>query len=564
MLGASKWFEAMMALPATQSNNETVQSDLIPAGREQDYREIGAPPVDFLDMQIDRENMYVSPLAITNGSEDRDGEVTDPNGMIDIAYRNNPIVFLQHSHRVSPMIPPVGTAETTNRVYDVKRVGDAWYSGCRFSQSTRFARQVFRMVDDGLIRGRSIGALNHALSPYRPKLPGVAFHQNQIIPVRTKSVSHDQYELVEWSWVYIPSNRDMVTPVKSIISKGWLDNRPLDPSLKMLMKSFDLSEPASNAKHISQKPRFAWPNFSGEITVKSPAAVLFDAEKYSMQEVKAFMAKNADIGVVDTEIDTTIVEGRLFLRSLQYNHKGAFECSQDPRLPGLRVLFAKADATDKIEQLVANDTSGAVTVTEEPAAPAAAAPAAAPAAPAAAAVDNAAAAAEVEKAAGPGGMRYLKSLVKNASTLADMMEAAAADQEPEMMEKCGEFNSKMRNFIKEVAAFESERYGKGKPGEEAGEAEAAEESEEPTAALSKAARVGLFYGTKQLLPGSFMSALQLLQKEVSNDGHRKVLSTMMKGLAVPETMPDPEKVEFERVRDMIARAKAREKVSQLV
>jgi hypothetical protein len=61
-----------------------------------------------------------------------------------------------------------------------------------------------------------------------------------------------------------------------------------------------------------------------------------------------------------------------------------------------------------------------------------------------------------------------------------------------------------------------------------------------------------------------MSALQLLQKEVSNDGHRKVLSTMMKGLAVPETMPDPEKVEFERVRDMIARAKAREKVSQLV
>jgi hypothetical protein len=550
----------MMALPATQSSNELVQSNIIPAGREQDYREIGAPAVDFLAMQIDRENMYISPLAITNGSEDRDGEVTDPNGLIDIAYRNNPIVFLQHSHKISPMIPPVGTSETAGRVYDVKRVGDAWYSGCRFSQSTRFARQVFRMVDDGLIRGRSIGALNHALSPYRPKLPGVAFHQNQIIPVRTKSVSHDQYELVEWSWVYIPSNRDMVTPVKSIISKGWLDDKPLDPSLKMMMKSFDLREPESNAKHISRKPRFAWPNFSGEITVKSPAEVLFDSEKYSMQEVKAFMAKNADIGLIETDIGTTIVDGKLFLRSVQFTHKGSFQVSEDPRFPGLRVLFAKADATDKIEQLV-GENAGVVQVTEKPAAPAAAvAPAEGAANPAeAAAVDNAAAAAEVEKAAGPGGLRYLKSLVKNATMLADMMESAAAEQEPEMMAKCGEFNSKMRDFIKEVAAFESERYGKGKPGEGA-----EEETEEPTAALSKAAKAGLFYGTKQLLPGSFMSALQMLEQEVPDAGHRKIISTMMKGLAVPEVTADPAKIEFERMREMIARAKSREKISQLV
>jgi hypothetical protein len=549
-----------MATPAAQSSDEVVQSTLIPAGREQDYREIGAPSVEFLDMVIDRENMYVAPLAITNGSEDRDGEVTNPNGLIDIAYKSNPIVFLQHSHRISPMIPPVGTAETPQRTYDVQRRGDAWYSGCRFSQSTRFARQVFRMVDDGLIRGRSIGALNHALSPYKPKLPGVAFHQNQIIPVRTKSVSHDQYELVEWSWVYIPSNRDMVTPVKSIISKGWLDDRPLDPTLKMIMKSFNLDEPVSNARHMSKSPRFAWPNFNGEVTVKTPTALLFDPERFSMREVKAFMAKNADLGIVDTEIETANIGGKMFLRSRQFNHSGAVETVEDPKHPGFMLLFAKAAPSDQIEQLVADDKTGAIQEVAKQAVQAvdaAAKPADASAAPAAdATVEDAAA---IEKAVGPGGLRYLKSLIKNASMLADMMESAAADQEPEMMAKCGEFNSKMRDFIKEVAAFEAERYGKKKP-----DGESEEMEEEPTAALSKAAKAGLFYGTKQLLPGSFMSGLQLLQQEVADEGHRRVIGAMLKGLAKPEAKPDPEQEAREKIKQMIARVKAKENISQLV
>ena len=573
---------------AQQLEDEQVQSSLIPAGRENDYLELNAPSVSFLDMVIDEDKMYVAPLAITNGSEDRDGEVTDPNGMIDVAYKSNPIVFLQHSHRVAPMVPPVGTAETPERVYDVKRIGDSWFSGCRFSQSTKFATQVFAMVADGLIRGRSIGALNHALSPYRPKLPGVAFHQNQIIPVRTKSVSHDQYELVEWSWVYIPSNRDMVTPLKSIISKGWIDGRPLDDSLKMIMKSFDLREPASSAKHMTRKPRFNWTPTGGNAvpTNKSPSAVLFDADKFSVPEVKAFMVKNADLGLMDTPIDSVTIDGALYLRSTQFTHTGEFETVTNPVAPGLKLLFAKAlpteeenpagDATAKIEQLVADPAAGNVAVVEKPVAPAeAAAPAkAAPvAAPVAApegspeeeategtAVENTEAAEAIEEAAGPGGMKYLKALIKNATQLADMAEAASADQEPEMMEKCGEYTSTLRSFIGKVSEFMDERYGKKKDGEAA----PAEEKEEPSATLTKATQRGLFYGNKQLLSEPIVRGLQLLQENVPDERHRSMIGLMLKGVALPEATPDPEKVARDKVRAMIAQVKARESVKQLV
>ncbi len=539
----------------------------IPPGRENDYREIAAPTVDFLDMVVDKANMYIGPLPITNGSEDRDGEVTNPDGLIDVAYKSNPIVFLQHSHRIAPMIPPIGTSETPQRVYDVKRIGDVWYSGCRFSQSTRFARQVFRMVDDGLIRGRSIGALNHAMSYYKPKLPGVAFHQNQIIPVRTKSVSHDQYELVEWSHVFLPSNRDIVTPLKSIMSKGWIDDRPISTPLKMIMKSLDLSEPASNAKYIAQNPRFKWPDFLGGITVKSPATLLFRADAFTAKRVKEFMADNADVGIIETEIETETIGGDLYLKSTQFKHAGQFEVSEHPAVPGMRLLFAKAEAaTEKIEQLVANDAAGSVQVVEKPApeqavakAPEKAAdiPAPVPEAGAeATAVENAEA---VENAAGPGGMRYLKALVKNATTLAEMMEAASAEQEPEMLEKCGEFTTKVRGLIKEVSDFEAERYGKNKPNE-AAEAE----SEKPTAELTKAAKSGLFYGTKSLVPGSFMNGLQLLKKEVKDESCQQVIGAMMKGLAVPEAKPDPEQALRDKVRAMLVREKASAAINQLV
>lgn len=578
----------MMAETFEQLSNGTEQSSLIPKGREQDYREADAPEYSFLDMVIDEKNCYVGPLAITSASEDRDGEITNPDGLIDVAYRTNPVVFLQHSHRVMPLFPPVGTAETPDRTYDLMRDGQVWKSGCRFTQKLKSATQTFALVADGVIRGRSIGALNHAMSYYKPQMPGVAFHQNTIIPVRTKSVSHDKYELIEWSWVFIPSNRDMVTPVKSILSNDRLDGQKLDGSLKMMMKSFDLAEPVSNAQHSSRPLSLRYgslfkSSFRGGNTVESPAEILFDATIYGVSKINAFLAKNADLGIVETPLESVTINGQRFLKSTQFIHKGPFESIADPMVPGLQIMMAKAapeeEATGKIQQLVADPEAGKVVVTSDAtatpavdqkaapapgAAPAAAAPAAAPA-EAAAVVE--AAAEDADKIKGPGGMRYLKALIANLTQLTDMAESASAEQEPEMMEKCGEFTSTLRSFIGKVTEFKNERYGKkdddGKP-VAATDGEEAEEEDEPTAELSKSAKTGLFYGTKSLLPSAFVRGLKVIESGLVDERHKVVLSMMLKGIAIPEEKVDPGLAYREQVRAMMVAAKAKNNIGQLV
>jgi len=224
-----------------------IKSPIIPEGREQDYRETNGVSAEtdigaFVKRHVDGKNMCINPWSITDPREDRDAEVSNPDGLIEEAYKLNPIVFLQHSHKVSPMTPPIGTARDKDDKYNVFRDGDTWYSGLKFSQATKFAAQVFALVAEGTLVGRSIGALNHQLKPYTPKAPGQAFHRGQIVPVRTKSVEHALYELIEWSMVWVPSHRHMVVSLKSFLSRDAIDGQQLDYTLRDVIKSFDLDE----------------------------------------------------------------------------------------------------------------------------------------------------------------------------------------------------------------------------------------------------------------------------------------------------------------------------------
>lgn len=139
-----------------------------------------------------------------------------------------------------------------------------------------------------------------------------------------------------------------------------------------------------------------------------------------------------------------------------------------------------------------------------------------------------------------------------------MAEAASADQEPEMMEKCGEFTSTLRAFIGKVSEFHDERYGKKKPeGDEAA-------TEEPSATLTKATKSGLFYGTKVSLPGQFVRGLRGLHDEVKDDQHKTLIGMILKGVAIPEPTPDPEQMLRDKVREILLRTRVQEGVSQLV
>ena len=550
---------------------------VIPKGRENDYWELSAPSADFLDMKIDRGNMYVAPLLITNGSEDRDGEVTNPDGLIEAAYKINPMVFLQHSHRIDPMLPPVGTAETPDRKYDVQRRSDGWYSGCRFTQATKMARQVFRLVDDGVLRGRSIGALNHALAPYKPKLPGVAFHNNAIVPVRTKSVSHEKYELIEWSWVWMPANRDIVTPqrmntpsrevvpmIKGILSLNRLDDTPLDPGLKLIMKSLNLAEPAMAVYHKAK----VWPFQSGANAVSEPTGtpfeILFSAKSYTPADAKKYLASCSDIGLLDTNLSAEIKNGETFLKSVQYEFKGPTIDVENPEVPGMILRFIKAvspneqveaevkevepDNDDVVDVDAAmkpaaeqsqqtQDVSGETTSGET--------------------VVNAESDAVV-KPEKPG-LKYLKALIKQATEMADQAEAAQEEQEPEMMEKCQQFTSDLRTFIGKVAEFQKERYGH--PDFE----ESMDEKPE-TALLEKSVKADLFYGRKVVLPPAFSRGLNALHDMATDEKQKQLAGAMLKGVIakiVPETKTSTADTEREALKARLVERLKRRSVQQL-
>ncbi len=551
----------MIEQQEAETAGNAAMSSIIPKGRENDYWEMAAPSTHFLDMEIDRAKMYIAPLLITNGSEDRDGEVTNPDGLIDVAYRKDPVVFLQHSHRVAPMVPPVGTAETPDRTFDLHRRPDGWYSGCRFTQATKFARQVFRLIDDGVLRGRSIGALNHQLSNYKPRLPGVMFHNNQIMPVRTKSVSHDKYELIEWSWVWMPANREIITPmreitpdkevvplIKGILSRNGLDGTALDPSLKMVLKSLNLAEPVTNLNHAGKVRHWPFQKSHGDAHVQKPVAVLFSRKHYTLPQARECLKSSANLGLIDTAIGTENRNGETFLKSLQYSYNGPLEEHQDPRVPGLVLLFAKS-TSDDVAAVVSDDDENMVDV-ETPQKPASAAPAAA-----VAKTSKAAAPPEEGEVVTEGpaaedlmykqpGLRYLKALIKKATQVVDEAEAAMEEQEPELMEKCKEFTSELRGFIGKVAEFQEERYGK--PGPEA-------EQKPETAELTKSLRADLFYGRKAMLPKPFTKGLNALHEMATTTQQKDLAAAMLKGVIGEQ---------FSQKQEDKERAELREKIRQ--
>jgi hypothetical protein len=517
------------------TGSSPVVSSLIPAGREKDYWELPAPSTHFLDMEIDRANMYIGPLLITNGSEDRDGEVTNPNGLIDVAFRKAPVVFLQHSHRIKPMAPPVGTAETVDRAFDLHQRPDGWYSGCRFTQAIKFPRQVFRLIDDGVLRGRSIGALNHQLANYKPRLPGVTFHQGQIQPVRTRSISHEKYELIEWSWVWMPANREIVTPVreitpakevvpvlKGILFNNKLDDTSLDPDLKMILKSLNLAEPTTNLNH-SGKVRY-WPfqKSFGANHVETPFAVLFGKQNYTPAAAQSFLKSSGDIGLIETSLVQENRGGALYLKSVQFAYDGPVEEKTHPDCPGLVLLFAKSASEEVAAEVVGDAEKVDLETPQKPAPkPNVKAEGAEGGEVVAEATDDAA------MVKMQPGLRYLKALISKATQMVEEAEAAVEEQEPELMEKCKEFTSELRGFIGKVAAFQSERYGKH---DEAGQ-------ETATAALEKSVRADLFYGRKAILPQPFTKGLNALHSMVTDDRQKALTAAMLKGVIGDSVMP---------------------------
>jgi len=515
----------------------------------------------FLNMQVDQANMYIAPLVICTPAEDRDAEVTDPEGILDTEYRRNPLVFFNHSHKFDPSLPPVGTAETPDRKYNCFRKGGEWYSGCRFSQASKLGAQTFALVVDGVIRGRSIGGLTHDMEFYRPKAPGKAFHKGEIVPLRTKSVTRTLVELVEWSWCPIQSNREVVTMVKSVLSRKRVDGMPLDGQLERMLRSLELREPEASTKNMRRTPHrlrsdALWTTKGKDMAGQKPVAVRFDTKNYTPTQAVDLLKRLAEDGdLKNTPLQVEETGGSLFLRSTQLDYSGDVQVMTDDRMPGLQLLFAKGgyftkqedtddanatqgggapaqDEADIVEQIV-NDMEANAVVVDEGAAggEAAAKPVEKPAA-------------TKPKPEGPKGSQFLRAFAKYLEDGVGMAEAGLEEQEPELLAKCGEFVETLREFVGKIKETHDERYAAKKEATPNGDmteeveegAEEAEEAEEVDAAVAKALRADVFYGRRKLVPLSFMQQVREAQSALSSgdaDKAKKALQLVAKSCTVP-------------------------------
>jgi hypothetical protein len=155
---------------------------------------------------------------ITTESVDRGGEVVVAKGMNDAQFAGNPLVTLGHAYH----LPPVGRSLWRKRVKDGDLVGikaktryptrpDNWPA-----ESPWTPDQVFALVQNGLLAGKSIGFL-----PTKAHFADSKEAKKEAWPEGT--LVFDEWLLLEYACCYLPVNQDAL--VESV-SKGLLALQP--------------------------------------------------------------------------------------------------------------------------------------------------------------------------------------------------------------------------------------------------------------------------------------------------------------------------------------------------
>src|SRR5262249_34808780 len=148
------------------------------------------------------------------------GDVVVPQGLRNREeYLENPVVLWAHNRLT---LPPIGTCQSL----DVQT--DRIVAETRFAQGLPLAEDLFRLYEQGILRGWSIGFVPlkaKVLPERRSDPPGYARRGLQI----------DEWNLLEYSAVPIPENPGALTVAiqKGIIHDGmlreWLARIPDDP-----------------------------------------------------------------------------------------------------------------------------------------------------------------------------------------------------------------------------------------------------------------------------------------------------------------------------------------------
>ena len=165
-----------------------------------------------MTLTVDARRMRLRSV-ITTIDADRAGDVVVPTGLKNAEeYLLNPVVLWAHNRT---QFPPIGACEWLD-VQPSRVVAET-----RFAQNVRFAEDVFRLYEQGILRGWSIG-----FAPWRTR--------KFTLPTGRVGLRVEDWDLHEYSAVPIPENPGALTValqkglVRDAALRDWLVQIPDD------------------------------------------------------------------------------------------------------------------------------------------------------------------------------------------------------------------------------------------------------------------------------------------------------------------------------------------------
>jgi phage head maturation protease len=154
-------------------------------------------------LKVDTASMIVRSV-ITTSAPDRAGDIIYPSGLKNAEiYMRNPVVLWAHQRTM----PPIGTCEK------LTIDGDRIIAETKFSASSTFASDLFRLYAEGVLRGWSIGFIPTRVEPNRGTYKAPAIGN-----------IYSEWELLEYSAVPIPENPQALTLA---VRKGFIQDADL-------------------------------------------------------------------------------------------------------------------------------------------------------------------------------------------------------------------------------------------------------------------------------------------------------------------------------------------------
>lgn len=148
---------------------------------------------------LDTRRMAVSCI-ISTQAKDRSGDIVRTLGIDTTNHIKNPVVLWDHG--ISGLVIPIGKAEDPDGRYTVRLENDRATATTYFAQSLPEAQQFFRMIEEKVLRGASIGFKANDIQPLPPDRRS-----------DRQGVCIAACELIEYSHTPIPDNQDALCRV---------------------------------------------------------------------------------------------------------------------------------------------------------------------------------------------------------------------------------------------------------------------------------------------------------------------------------------------------------------